>query len=110
MRNSFHSAKKDAIRKLKTEDDLNSSLHSSVHKSMNGTGQTYLKISRDTIPTFSGDIRHSATFKQSFMDYMSSRGVTDTESKSWLSSEHVMRDKSWCPILLNHGYDEMWAK
>ena len=26
--------------------------------------------------------------------------------KSWLS--HVMRDKSWCPILLNLGYDEMW--
>ena len=82
IRNSLHSAKKDAIRKLKTESDLNSSLHSSVHESMTGTGQTYLKISRDTIPTFSGDIRHFATFKQSFMDYMSSRGVTDTESKS----------------------------
>jgi hypothetical protein len=89
-RNLLHSAKKDAIRKLKTEDDLNSSLHSSAHKSMTSTGQTYLKISRDTIPTFSGDIRHFATFKQSFVDYMSSRGVTDTESKSWLSSEHVM--------------------
>ena len=110
IRNLLHSAKKDAIRKLKTEDDLNSSLHSSAHESMTSTGQTYLKISRDTIPTFSGDIRHFATFKQSFVDYMSSRGVTDTESKSWLSSEHVMRDKSWCPILLNLGYDEMWAK
>jgi hypothetical protein len=69
-----------------------------------------LKISRDTIPTFSGNIRHFATFKQSFIDYILSRGVTDTESKSWLSSEHIMKDKRWCPILLNLSYDEMWAK
>ena len=81
-----------------TKDNLNLSLNSSVHDSLTGSGQTYLKISRDTIPTFSGDIRHFATFKQSFLDYMTSRGVTDTESNSVLISEHVIRVQSWCSI------------